>query len=274
MIHGMLNKTILLDILKNFTLYMEIKRGGKVKIVCRYQQYCAVGKILERLRTGKTSFERSGVICRTQGSGKSLTMVFLVKKMRDTDDLKDYKVVMINDRLDLEDQLSHTVTYTGENLTLIDHKRDMDKLKNTSSNLNMVMLHKFLINNAISAESLLAAGIVPKYEEFPELNTSERILLLIDEAYQDQGGEMGDNLFLAFTNAVKIALTGTPLLTERYKQKTYEHFGSFIDVYRMNDSVADRATVDIIYIGRTSQDKLTDAEMFKQEFEDMGLSRN
>ncbi len=274
MIHGMLNKAILLDILKNFTLFMEIKRGEKVKIVCRYQQYRAVGKILERLRTGKTPFERSGVIWHTQGSGKSLTMVFLIKKLRDTDDLKDYKVIMVNDRLDLEDQLSHTVTYTGESLTLIEHKRDLDKLKNTSSNLNMVMLHKFLISGSVSAESLLAAGIVPKYEEFPELNTSERILMLIDEAHQDQGGDMGDNLFLAFPNAVKIAFTGTPLLTERHRQKTHERFGSFIDVYKMNDSVADRATVDILYIGRTSQDKLTDAEMFKREFEDMFKERS
>jgi len=85
---------------------------------------------------------------------------------------------------------------------------------------------------------------------------------------------MGDNLFLAFPNAVKIAFTGTPLLTERHKQKTHERFGSFIDVYKMNDSVADRATVDILYIGRTSQDKLTDAEMFKREFEDMFKERS
>lgn len=274
MIHGMLNKAILLDILKNFTLYMEIKRGEKVKIVCRYQQYRAVGKILERLRTGKTPFERSGVIWHTQGSGKSLTMVFLIKKLRDTEDLKDYKIIMVNDRLDLEDQLSNTTGYSGESVTMIQHKRDLDKLKNTSSNLNMVMLHKFLINNAISAQSLLAAGVIPQYEEFPELNTSERILLLIDEAHQDQGGEMGDNLFLAFPNAVKIAFTGTPLLTERHKQKTHERFGNFIDIYKMNDSVADRATVDILYIGRTSQDKLTDAELFKKEFEDMFRERS
>jgi len=108
---------------------------------------------------------------------------------------------------------------------MIQHKRDLDKLKNTSSNLNMVMLHKFLINNAISAQSLLAAGVIPQYEEFPELNTSERILLLIDEAHQDQGGEMGDNLFLAFPNAVKIA----------FNRNTTAH-GKDINRRRMNAS--------------------------------------
>jgi len=274
LIHGMLNKTILLDILKNFTIFLEIKKGEVVKVVCRYQQYRAVWKMMHRLRTGQTPFERSGVIWHTQGSGKSLTMVFLVKKMRDSEDLKDFKIVMVNDRLDLEDQLTETAAYTGESVTQINHRRDLNKLKNTSSNLNMVMLHKFLAQNGVSAQSLLATGVVPKFEDFPILNDSGRILLLIDEAHQDQGGEMSENLFLAFPNAVKIAFTGTPLLTDRYKQKTHERFGTFIDVYKMNDSVADRATVDILYIGRTSQDRLLDKELFKQEFEDMFRERS
>ncbi len=274
LIQGMLNKHILLDILKNFTLFMEIKKGEMVKVVCRYQQYRAVGKMLQRLRTGQTPFERSGVIWHTQGSGKSLTMVFLVKKMRDSDDLKDFKIIMVNDRLDLEDQLTDTAFYTGERVTVINFRKDLDKLSNTSSNLNMVMLHKFLAQNNVSAHSLLAAGIVPKFEEFPVLNESDRILLLIDEAHQDQGGDMGENLLMAFPNSAKFAFTGTPLLTDRYKQKTHEKFGTFIDVYKMNDSVADRATVDILYIGRTSKDKLLDKELFKQEFEDMFKERS
>jgi type I restriction enzyme R subunit len=274
MIHGMLNKNILLDILKNFTLFMEIKKGELVKIVCRYQQYRAVGKMLDRLRTGQTPFERSGVIWHTQGSGKSLTMVFLVKKMRDSEDLKDYKIIMVNDRLDLEDQLSETANYTGEKVKVIEHRKDLNVLSNTSSNLNMVMLHKFLAQNDVSAQSLINAGIVPRFEEFPILNQSDRILLLIDEAHQDQGGYMGENLLLAFPNSAKFAFTGTPLLTDRYKQKTHEKFGTFIDVYKMNDSVADRATVDILYIGRTSKDKILDKEKFKQEFEDMFNERS
>ena len=103
-IHGMLNKEIMLDVLRHFTLFMEVKAGFEVKIVCRYQQYRAVGKILERLRTGKTSRDRSGVVWHTQGSGKSLTMVFLVRKLRSQEDLKDHKIIMVNDRTDLEDQ--------------------------------------------------------------------------------------------------------------------------------------------------------------------------
>jgi len=269
LIHGMLNKSILLDILKNFTVFMEIKKGELAKVVSRYQQYRAVGKIIERLRTGGTPSERSGVVWHTQGSGKSLTMVFLVKKMRDTDDLRDYKIIIVNDRRDLEDQLSETANLTGENVTIIEHRRDLDKLKTTTSNLNMVMVHKFLTQNGVSAKSLIASGVVPEFEAFQPINFNERILLLIDEAHRTQGGEMGDNIFIGFPNAVKIAFTGTPLLTERHKQKTHERFGGFIDVYKMNNSVADRATVDILYIGRTSKDQLINKELFKQEFEDM-----
>lgn len=273
MIHGMLNKAILIDILKNFTVFMEIKKGELVKVVCRYQQYRAVGKMVERLRLGQTSFERSGVIWHTQGSGKSLTMVFLVKKLRDSDDLKDYKIIMVNDRTDLEDQLSNTASLTGESLTIIGHRAELNKLANTFANLNMVMVHKFLTRSGVSAQSLIDSGIVPQFEPFQTINDSERILLLIDEAHRTQAGDMGDNLFAGFPNAVKIAFTGTPLLTERHKQKTHERFGTFVDVYKMKESVADRATVDILYIGRTSKDQILNKELFKQEFEDMFRNR-
>ena len=138
----------------------------------------------------------------------------------------------------------------------------------------MVMLHKFLAQNGVSAQSLIASGIVPKFEEFKTINASERILLLIDEAHRTQGGDMGDNLFIGFPNAVKVAFTGTPLLTERHKQTTYERFGTPIDTYKMNESVADRATVDILYIGRTSKDQILNKELFKQEFEDMFRDRS
>ena len=274
LILGMLNKAILLDIMKSFTVFMEVRKGELAKIVCRYPQYRAVGKIIRGLREGKTPFERGGVVWHTQGSGKSLTMVFLVRKLRDSDDLKDYKVVMINDRSDLEDQLSGTAALTDEGVTLIEYRRDLDKLATTTSNLNMVMLHKFLAQNGLSAQSLIDAGIVPRFEDFKVVNPSERILILVDEAHRSQGGDMGSNLFAAFPGAVKIGFTGTPLLTERHRQTTYERFGSPIDTYKMNESVADGATVDILYIGRTSRDQILDKEKFREEFEDLFRERS
>ena len=273
LIHGTLNKAILLDILKNFTVFMEVKEGVTAKIVCRYQQYRAVGRIMERLRTGKTPFEKSGVVWHTQGSGKSLTMVFLVKKMRESDDLKDYKIIMLNDRTDLEKQLGETAKLTGEGVTIVECRRDLKKLEGDFGNLNMVMIHKFLAQKGVSAQSLIDSGVVPKFEPFRTVNTGERILILIDEAHRTQGGDMGDNLFVGFPNAVKLAFTGTPLLTDRHRQKTHERFGTFIDVYKMKNSVEDRATVDILYVGRTSKDQILNKELFKQEFEDMFRNR-
>ncbi len=280
-IHGMLNKEIMLDVLRHFTTFMEVKEGFEVKIVCRYQQYRAVGKILERLRTGRNDKERSGVVWHTQGSGKSLTMVFLVRKLRSQEDLKDHKIIMINDRTDLEKQLSNTASLTGEKVTIINKRKDLRPLlSDDSSNLNMVMVHKFLEEEIRHSKSLMKAyleeGEVPEFKPFEVVNTSDRILLLIDEAHRTQGGDMGDNLFTAFPAATKIAFTGTPLLTKRHKIKTHERFGStseWIDKYQIKQSVRDRATLDIIYIGKTSKDTIKDKEGLYREFEDVFKER-
>jgi len=281
LIHGMLNREILIDILKHFTLFAEIQKGVEVKIVARYNQYRAVGKIIKNFREGNTPFEKGGVVWHTQGSGKSLTMVFLIRKLRSCNDLKDLKIIFIVDRVDLERQLLETADLTGEPIRIIERKNKLDNLNNDNSDVNMVMVHKFLDENHVSAQSLLDAGIVPKFEQFRIINSSERILLLIDEAHRSQGGDMGDNLFSAFPKAARIGFTGTPLITDRHKRKTHERFGGrfdkngepWIDTYKFDTAVKDRATVEIKYIGKVSKDKLDDKEMFDAEFEDMFRER-
>jgi len=274
LIHGMLNKEILVDLLKHYTLFMEIKKGVEVKIVARYNQYRAVCKIIKNLREGHTPREKGGVVWHTQGSGKSLTMVFLIRKLRSCDDLKDLKIVLIVDRTDLEDQLSETVALAGEPVNIIDKRSKLNQLEDDTGDVNMVMIHKFLVEKDISAQSLIEAGMVPTFEEFETINNSERVLLLIDEAHRTQGGDMGDNLFAAFPNAVRIGFTGTPLLTDRHKVKTHDRFGAFIDFYKFDKAVKDRATVEIKYIGKVSKDQLDDKEAFDTEFEDMFQQRS
>lgn len=278
MIHGMLNKEIMIDILRHFTLFMETDSGEEIKIVCRYQQYRAVGKILAKLRDGSNYEERSGVVWHTQGSGKSLTMVFLIRKLRSQTDLKDYKVILVNDRTDLEDQLSRTARLSDETVYIISKRNDLrGQLGTNSSDLNMVMIHKFLEEEIKHSKALMKAyveeGEVPEFIPFEVVNESDRILILIDEAHRTQGGDMGDNLFSAFPNATRVAFTGTPLLTERHKIKTHERFGGFIDEYKIRQSVRDRATLDIVYIGRTSKDQIIDQEEFHREFEDVFKQR-
>ncbi len=278
-IAGLLNKEILIDVLRHFSIFMEIKEGVLIKIVCRYQQYRAVGKILERLREGDSGQDRSGVVWHTQGSGKSLTMVFLVRKLRSQADLKDLKIIMTVDRIDLEKQLSETAKLTNEfkESNVVKARKELvPKLSNDSSDLNMVMIHKFVQEELKHSKALMQAfvkeGEVPEFKPFEIVNRSERILILIDEAHRTQGGDMGDNLFAAFPNAAKIAFTGTPLLTERHKQKTHERFGGtgeFIDTYKIREAVDDRATLDIIYIGKTSKDNIKSKQAFDAEFEDV-----
>lgn len=277
MICGMLNKEILLDILKHYTLFMEIKKGVEVKVVARYNQYRAVGKIIHNLREGTSPMEKGGVVWHTQGSGKSLTMVFLIRKIRSCDDLKDLKIVSIVDRVDLEEQLADTLKYANESLSIIDSKADLHELDDDTGNLNLVMIHKFLADNNVSTQSLIEAGVVPTFEKFETINNSDRILLMVDEAHRTQGGDMGDNLFNAFPHATRIGFTGTPLMTERHEIKTHERFGGklnengepWIDTYKFDKAVADRATVEIKYIGKVSKDKLDDKEAFDDEFEKM-----
>jgi type I restriction enzyme R subunit len=273
LIHGMLNKEILIDLLKHYTLFIEIKKGVEVKIVARYNQYRAVGKIIDNFRNGNTPLDRGGVVWHTQGSGKSLTMVFLIRKLRSCDDLKDLKIIFIVDRTDLEEQLSETAAMAGEPVQIIDRRNKLHLLSDDTGDVNMVMIHKFLVENNVSAQSLIEAGMVPKFEKFETINSSDRILLLIDEAHRTQGGDMGDNLFSAFPNAVRIGFTGTPLLTERHEIKTHERFGGFIDFYKFDTAVKDRATVEIKYIGKVSKDHLDDKEQFDAEFEDMFKQR-
>jgi type I restriction enzyme R subunit len=282
-IFGLLNKEILLDVLRHFTLFMEVKEGIEIKIVCRYQQYRAVGKILDRLRNKHSKVTRSGVVWHTQGSGKSLTMVFFVRKLRSQNDLKDYKVIMMVDRVDLEKQLSATARLTGEfkEKNIVKSRRDLvPKLSGTASDLTMVMIHKFVQEELKHSKALMKAfveeGIVPEFKPFDVVNPSDRIVILIDEAHRTQGGDMGDNLFTAFPNAAKIAFTGTPLLTDRHKQKTHERFGNtgtFIDTYKIREAVDDRATLDIVYIGKTTKDNIKSKEAFDTEFEDVFQDR-
>ena len=129
LIQGMLAKETLLDIVRNCTIFMDVGKT-RAKIVSRYQQYRAMLKIIDRLRTGKTPADRSGVIWHTQGSGKSLTMVFVIRKLRMCDDLKDFKVCLINDRRDLEDQLGdHGPTDRREGHVHHQHSPTADKAR-------------------------------------------------------------------------------------------------------------------------------------------------
>jgi type I restriction enzyme R subunit len=279
LINGMLNKASLLSILRTSTVFMDTDGGPRIKVVCRYQQFRAANKIIERLRNGATAAEKSGVVWHTQGSGKSLTMVFVARMLRASSDINDYKILLINDRVDLEDRLAETATIIGGRVNTIESTQALRlDLSTDSSDINMVMVHKFQQREQNLplkvAEALGTYQAMPTGQTFGMVNDSPRIVLMIDEAHRTQGSDLGDNIFEAFPNAARIAFTGTPLITERHGEKrTHKRFGEYIDTYRLMDAVNDGATLQILYEGRTADAALYDKHGFETEFENLFKDR-
>ncbi|RLE25862.1 MAG: type I restriction endonuclease subunit R, partial [Acidobacteria bacterium] len=275
MIDGLLEPAVLLDVLRTSTVFMDTDSGRRIKVVSRYQQYRAARKIVERLRAGATPEARSGVVWHTQGSGKSLTMVFVARMIRASADLQDFKIVLVNDRQDLETQLARTARLIGGKVNVISSTDELrEHLSTDASDLNMVMVHKFSERSEAlplqAAEALTAWGGIPSSETFGVVNSSERILLMIDEAHRTQGSDLGDNVFEAFPNATRIAFTGTPLITEQHgTRRTVKRFGDYIDTYKLMDAVHDGTTLQILYEGRTADTALRDKHEFDTKFEDL-----
>ena len=266
LIQGLLAPATLLDVLRTCTVFMDTDSGRRIKVVCRYQQYRAARKIAGRLRSGQTPEERSGVVWHTQGSGKSLTMVFVARMLRASQDLQDFKILLVNDRVDLEEQLAGTAKLIGGKVNVIESTAQLrEHLSTDASDVNMVMVHKFVERSealpaavakalkggagqsaALAGEQVAADGgdkvyaAIPSSKTFGVVNPSERILLMIDEAHRTQGSDLGDNVFEAFPGAARIAFTGTPLITEQHgSRRTVKRFGEYIDEYKLMDSVHD-----------------------------------
>jgi len=305
MVAGMLRPAHLLDIIRHFTLFMEAS-GKTIKAVCRYQQFRAVQLASHRLLTGKTREQdgehdrRGGIIWHTQGSGKSLSMVFLIRKMRSHPKLRRFKIVVVTDRRALEKQLAGTAQLTGESLTRIKPRQQGHKtisshnvlqevLRREGKDLVFAMIQKYRgevvdpdasededDEDAVqeSAESGADANVnkPPKLAPMPVLNTSESILVLVDEAHRSHTNIAHANLMRALPNCVKVGFTGTPIIM-RDKGRTAEIFGEFIDRYTIRQSELDGATVPILYEGRTTNAAVEGDKRLDEVFEDMLVDR-
>ncbi|GAA4552750.1 type I restriction endonuclease subunit R [Amycolatopsis samaneae] len=267
---GVLHPERLLDIVKNFVVFMEVDADDgasrRIKIAPRYQQYRAVLRAVQRLRTGKTKTEdgkqdqRGGIVWHTQGSGKSLTMVFLVRKMRSTRGLSQFKVVLVTDRKQLQKQLSDTAVLTGEKPDIVTRSRTVPAvLSRKGAGLVFVMIHKQV--DAKKAKQVAAADTIA-HDRAPgwgQLNDDTPILIMVDEAHRSHGSKLHQNLMESLPNAARIGFTGTPIIM-RKKSRTTDIFGRFIDEYRLADAEEDGAIVPIIYEGRIAKAAVTDAD--------------
>lgn len=302
---GMLRPAHLLDLIRNFTVFQQVD-GKTRKVVARYQQFRAIQKAVARLQEGRTKSqgaqqdERGGIIWHTQGSGKSLSMVFLVRKMRTLDRLKQYKIVAVTDRTDLEVQLRETARLSGEAVRPTDQDLRTRAsstaltqriLAETTPDIVFAMLQKYQdVDRQAKSDEKIAMTIFRKekkpgkdepvvekavtfeesirFEEFPVLNESEAILVLVGEAHRSHTRSLHRNLRRALPNAAIIGFTGTPILSKE-KTETRKIFGDFIDKYLLQDAELDGATVPILYEGRTADGLVKDAPSLDKLFEDM-----
>ena len=250
LVAGMLDRDNLLDIIRTFTMFSTNDKGEVIKIVGRYQQFRAVKLAVKRLLEGNSPRERSGIVWHTQGSGKSLTMMFMVREMYRHPSLSKWKVIFVTDRTQLEEQLSETSQSIGFSVKIADSiKKLKELLASDSSDLVMAMIHKF--------------REVDLTETFPELNPSPHILVMTDEAHRSQYSMLGANLDKGIPNSARIGYTGTPI------DKTERVFGDYIDKYTMRQSIEDGVTVEIVYEGRTHNAEVSDKAGMDASFQDV-----
>jgi type I restriction enzyme R subunit len=233
LIHALFQKEIFLDIVRNFTIF-EVDQGRTIKKLPRYQQLRAVNKILDRLQTTN----KGGVVWHTQGSGKSITMIYLATKLRREEaGFDNPTILVVTDRIDLDNQISSTFRRVGfdnpiQTASIANLK---ELLKDTYGKTLMTTIHKFQER----AEELR--------ENVEVLSDKENIFVLIDEAHRSQYGMTAAYMRSALPKAKFIAFTGTPI--DKESKSTLREFygGDYIDKYTIKQSVEDGNTLAIRY---------------------------
>lgn len=230
---SLLKPARLMEMVRYFTLYD--KKVGK--IVARYQQVFGIKRLISRINTRRADGGREGgVIWHTTGSGKSFTMVFLSKALILHNSLKQCRIVVVTDRVDLESQLSKTFASGGE----LSGKKDKEAALATSG--------KRLAEQISTGTERIIFSLIHKFNtatKLPEcVNTSPDIVVLIDEGHRSQGGESNIRMKQAMPNAAFVAFTGTPLLKD---DKTTSKFGPIVHAYTMQRAVEDEAVTPLLY---------------------------
>jgi type I restriction enzyme R subunit len=209
---------------------------------------------------------RGGIIWHTQGSGKSYTMVFLIRFMRTLPSLQTYKVVLVTDRRDLQKQLSDTMQLVGQKPHIVEKISDLrTRLAIDGPELVFAMIQKYQDANP-GQKADPPTELKQKWEP---INTSPHILVIVDEAHRSQSNTLNSHLDDALPNSVRIAFTGTPIMIGDELKHTTEIFGTFIDTYTIRESEADGATLPIMYEGRRVETSIKDQKLLDQTFADM-----
>ena len=255
LIVGLLSPATLLDILRDYVVY-ELDNGRLIKKLPRYQQYRAVTAAMNRVTKGKRPGDRGGVVWHTQGSGKSLTMLWLATKLRREPSLNNPTIVVVTDRKQLDDQISRTFERCGF---------PAPEQANSGSDLRRLLT---------SSTGRTVMTTIQKFEEVlvgPEgeldtLNPADNIFVMVDEAHRTQYGQLGARLSQTLPNAALVGFTGTPI-DKSFRRSTMRRFGPLIDAYTIRESVQDGATVEILYEARLPDLAIQGAETLDKLFD-------
>lgn len=214
--------------------YKYILFDGPEKKIARYQQYFAVDKIMKRIKKQDEYGTRpGGVVWHTQGSGKSLTMVMLAKAIALSNDIENYKIILVTDRIDLDEQLKKNFIQTGYELNQASTGKELSELLSSSkSRIISTVINKF--EAAVGKDKI-------KIKD-------PNIFVLVDEGHRTQYGTFHARMRQALPNACYIGFTGTPVMKKN--MDTVDKFGGLIDIYTISEAVEDKAVVELLYEGR------------------------
>lgn len=225
----MFNPEHIFDFMRYYSIFATDKRHRKIKIICRYQQYEGANAIVNRVRAGSP---RKGLIWHFQGSGKSLLMVFAAQKLRSDKELKNPTVVIVDDRLDLETQITS------------------DFMNADIPNLASAGSKEELINFFLQDQRKILITTIFKFGDVTEsLSDRSNIIVMVDEAHRTQEHDLGAKMRTALPHAFFFGLTGTPI--NRHDRNTFATFGAESDTsgymsrYSFIDSIKDGATLKL-----------------------------
>jgi type I restriction enzyme R subunit len=235
LIEGVFEPARFLDLVHNFLLFEE--SGAQLsKVVAKYHQVDAVRRAVEATAEAMAADGRAGVVWHTQGSGKSYTMLFYVRKLRSDPRFENPTIVALTDRTDLDTQLHKTFARERTLAPAVEQAETIADLRarlgRPAGGIVFSTIQKFA-----AAEG-----------EMPVLSTRRNVIVMADEAHRTQYDTLAANVTIALPHATRIGFTGTPI--EKGDRSTQVVFGDLISVYRMERAVADGATVPIYYESR------------------------
>ena len=249
---ALLYKKRFLDLIHNFVIF---DKG--IKKVCRYNQYYAIKRAQHRL----TDKKRGGIVWHTQGSGKSLTMVWFSKWILENN--PNARVLVVTDREELDEQIEKNYKGVDENIVRTKSGKELlERLNAFDDRLLCSLVHKFGKRGSDSSETDYEKYIEDLKNALPkDFSAKGDIVVFVDECHRTQSGKLHAAMKAILPDAIFIGFTGTPLL-KKDKKTSLETFGGYIHTYKFNEGVRDGVVLDLRYEARdvpqgmTSQDRI------------------